>query len=184
MESIKLIDPMHTLFHAKKRFGITLVEIMIAMSIFCVVGTMVASWFNSNAKYNKRLTEQNDGDDRLRKCLWTMHQDFKTARTILYPTLSKVSEDPKENIISDSKIVVRNFDGDVIAYNLDAKNKTIIRTALYMPAGNPPENETKVIAEKIDTVVFTNRNEMNNTVGIYMESGSSCILDSVFLMNE
>lgn len=175
---------MHTLFLAKKRIGITLVEVMIAMAIFGLVGALVGHWFTSNTKYHKRLTEQNDADDRIRTSLWKMHQDLKTGRTIIYPRLETLSTKPGKNIISDNKVVFRNFDGDIITYYLDTEKRQVIRHVVYIPTADAPSNEKSVIGDGIDLVVFTNRNELNNTLGIYMESGPSCVIDSVFMMNE
>lgn len=153
------------------------------MGIFSFVSAMVLHWFNTNSKYNKQLTEQNDSDDKLRKCLWVLHQDLKTSRMILYPTVADISAESYKNMSSDNKLVVRNFDGDIVAYTLDKNNGSLMKTVLAIPTSDAPNNTSEVIAKGIDLVVFTNRNELNNTVGIYMESGPSCIMDSVYMMN-
>lgn len=175
---------MFTLYRAKKKIGLTLVEVMVAVAIFGTVVAMVAHWFTTNSQYHKRLTEQNDADDHMRRALWKMHQDLKTGRTIVYPRIEHVESDYTKNFISDNKVVFRNFDGDIITYYHDKDKHEIIREIVYIPTEDAPANERKVIGDCIDLVVFTNRNELNNTLGIYLESGPSCVIDSVFMMNE
>ena len=175
---------MHLLFRDKNRKALTLIEVTIAVAILSVVGTMVAHWFTLNSQYQKRVTELSDRDNVIRTILWDMHKDLRSARTILYPRRTKMTSDTLKNLVSDSKIVFRNFDGDIVTYYFNENTKEIVREVIYIPTPGAPSNESKVIGKDIDCVIFTNRNELNNLVGIYMESGPAVQIDSVYLMNE
>ena len=175
---------MHLLFLDKKRKAYTLVEIVVAVAILSIVGALVGHWFSMNTQYQRRVTELNDSDNLIRNLLWEMHKDLKVARTILYPRRTTVDSFTLKNLVSDTKLVFRNFDGDIVTYHYKKETKEIIRDVVYIPTANAPSNESKVIANKIDCVVFTNRNELNNLVGIYLESGPAVQVDSVYLMNE
>lgn len=175
---------MLTLFQGKSRKAFTLLEIMIAMTVLATLGALISHWFTLNTKHQRRLTQQSDSDNKLRKIVWTMHQDIKTSRTILYPRCENITNNIKSRVISDSKLVIRNFDGDLISYHFDQEKKELSRELIYLPTGYHPSNEVKVIGKDLSTVVFTNRNELNNLVGIYIEDENSVLLDSVYMMNE
>ena len=179
---------MHILHLAKKRKAFTFVEVMITTAILGVIITMVSRTFVQNTRYQQRLTMQSDGDNEIRNILWTLHQDLKVSRSIIYPRLEFINvqtEKKLANMISDTRLVVRNFDGDIVSYAYREKTRELIRCISRIPIdGVKKKNETKVIGKNIDVVIFTNRNEMNNLVGIYLESGPSMMLDSVYLMNE
>ncbi len=174
---------MHLLFQDKRK-GFSLVEVTIAVAILSVVGTMVAHWFTLNSQYQKRVTELNEKDNVIRTILWEMHKDLKIARNVLYPRRTSLTSDTLKNLVSDSKLVFRNFDGDIVIYYFDEKTKEIIKEIIYIPTPGAPKNEKRVIGKDIDCVIFTNRNELNNLVGIYMEAGPAVQIDSVYLMNE
>ena len=175
---------MHLLFQDNKRKAFTLIEVTIAVAILSVVGTMVAHWFTLNNQYQKRVTELSEKDNIIRSILWDMHKDLKIARTVLYPRRTTITSDTLKNMVSDNKLVFRNFDGDIITYYFNEKKKEIVREVIYLPTPNAPANESKVLGKDIDCVIFTNRNELNNLVGIYIESGPAVQIDSVYLMNE
>ena len=175
---------MRLLFRDKKRKALTLVEVTIAVAILSVVGVMVAHWFTLNSQYQNRVTKLNEADNHIRSILWDLHKDLKIARTILYPRRTSVTSDTLKNLSSDDKLVFRNFDGDIITYHYNEKTKELYRDVIYIPTPNAPSNESKVVGKNIDCVIFTNRNELNNLVGIYMESGPAVQIDSVYLMNE
>lgn len=173
---------MHTLFSVKRRKGITLLELMIAISILGTIIGMVSRWFYINNNYQKRLTKQTDSDNTIRKVLWEMHKDLRVARSILYP---RKFDKSKIDICSDNRVVVRNFEGDIISYYYDKETKELTRQLTCIQTGaNIPENSSRVIGKDIDSIVFTNRNVFNNQLSIYIESGPSVMIDSVFLMND
>ncbi len=176
---------MLTLFNVNKRkTAITLIEILIAMSLLGIIGGLVARFFWTNSQYQKRLNVQTDCDNAIRNALWEMHKDLKASRAILYPRNNKVFKSDINNMVSDNKLVIRNFDGDIVTYYYQEETKELIRHKIYMPTENRPADEKKTIAKGFDNIVFTNRNEMNNLVGIYIEYGPSVLMDSVFLMND
>ena len=171
---------MHTLFLGKKRKAITLVELLIAISLLGIVGTLVSRWMSMNFQYRKRLTLQNDCDNNIRSAIWEMHKDLKTAKTILYPRRNSGGN----KLISNSKIVFKNFQGDIICFYFNNETKEIIRELYHLiPNGDEPDKVHSIIGKGFDCVVFTNRNDLNNLVGIYLEQGPSIQIDSVFLMN-
>lgn len=177
------------LFRDKRiKKGFTLFETMITTAIIAVVMGVVFQIVSSNAKYQKRITRQSDGDNQIRSIIWSIYRELSVSRTILYPRLTftnKHTQKSFNNMISDSKIVVRNFDGNIVSYFYRKDTKEVLKSTSYIPVnGEPPISETKVIGKNIDICLFTNRNEANNLVGIYMESGPSIILDSVYLSNE
>ena len=175
---------MHLLFRDNRRKAFTLIEVTIAVALLSVIGTMVAHWFTLNTQYQKRVTELSEKDNMIRTILWEMHKDLKIARTVLYPRRTSITSDTLKNLASDDKLVFRNFDGDIVTYYYNAKKKEIIREVIYIPTPGAPANELKVLGKDIDCVVFTNRNELNNLVGIYIEAGPAVQIDSVYLMNE
>ena len=69
----------------KKRKAITLVELILAISLLGIVGTLSVRWLIMNSQYQKRLTIQSDSDNVIRSALWDIHKDLKTAKVILYP---------------------------------------------------------------------------------------------------
>lgn len=175
---------MHLLFRDNRKRAYTLVEVTIAVALLSIIGTIVAHWFTLNTQYQKRVTELSDKDNIIRTILWDMHKDLRTARTVLYPRRTDITSDTLKNLVSDDKLVFRNFDGDIVTYYYNAKNKEIIKEVIYIPTPGSPPNEKKVLGKEIDCVIFTNRNELNNLVGIYIESGPAVQIDSVYLMNE
>lgn len=177
---------MQLLLKNKKRKAMTLLETIIAISILATIGTIVLRWFQLNSQYSKRITQQFDCDGYIRNALWEIHKELKTSHTILYPRVSVLNTDSSKNIISDSKLIFRNFQGDIGYYYYDKNNKQLIREIIsIIPYDDPPPNYTKrVIGKNLDKVIFTNKTLNNNLVGIYIESGPSVQIDSVYLMNE
>ncbi len=179
---------MHILLLDKNRKAFTFVEVMITTIILGVIITMVSRAFIHNTRYQQRITLQSDGDNTIRTILWNLHKELKVSRNIIYPRLEFINlqtEKKLDNMISDTKLVVRNFDGDIVSYVYRTETRELVKHVSRLPVdGLNKKNETKVIGKNIDVVVFTNRNEMNNLVGIYIESGPAMMLDSVYLMNE
>ena len=168
----------------KKKRAMTLTEILIAISILAIVFTIVGRWFTLNRQYQKRITKQFDCDALIRSALWEMHKDLKSAHTILYPRVDSIDPDNNKNIISDTKLVFRNFQGDIVSYFYDKSAKKVTRQITYIPTTNAPSDEQKIIGKDLDCVIFTNKALSNNLVGIYMEAGPSVQVDSVYLMND
>ena len=183
---IKYMKAMLTLFSVKtrKKAAITLIEVLISMSVLGIIGGIVGKWFYSNSQYQKRLNAQTEFDNVIRKALWEMHKDLKAGRSILYPRIKKVSSYDVNNMTTDNKLVFKNFDGDIITYYFKEDTKELIRHKIYMPTEDRDPDEIRTIAKGFDNILFTNRNEMNNLVGIYVEYGPSIVMDSVFLMND
>ena len=176
---------MLTSFSDKKRKkAVTLIEILITMSLLGIIGSIIGRWLWMNSQYQKRMNRLTDCDNAIRSALWEMHRDLKAGRSILYPRIKKVTSSDINNMTSDDKLVFRNFEGDIITYYYQAETKELIRHKIYMPTENRPDDEKKTIAKGFDNIVFTNRNEMNNLVGIYIEYGPSVLMDSVFMMND
>ena len=172
------------LLFKNNRKAITFVELMIAVAILGIVLTIVTRWFTVNSQYQRRITRQNECDNLIRQVVWEMHKDIKMSRTILYPRIAKITNNDLNDMTSDSKLVFRNFDGDIVSFYYNSDSKEIIRQVLHIPTGDAPPDEIKVIGKGLDNVVFTNRNEMNNLVGIYIEAGPSLLMDTVYMMNE
>lgn len=179
------IISMLLLLKNNKRKAMTLLETIIAMSILATIGTIVFRWFQLNSQYNKRITKQFDCDGYIRNALWEIHKELKTSHTILYPRVSVINNDRNKNIISDTKLIFRNFQGDIGYYYYDKNNKQLIKEIIsIIPYDDPPPSYSKrVIGKNLDRVIFTNKTLTNNLVGVYIESGPSVQMDSVYLMN-
>ena len=83
----------------KNRKAFTLLEMIIAFSIICFVGTIVVRWFIMNRQYQKRVTELYDGDTIIRNAIWEIHKDLKTSRTVIYPRALRAFANVSQYII-------------------------------------------------------------------------------------
>ncbi len=178
------MKPMLLLSLDKNRKAFTLLEMIIAFSIICFVGTIVVRWFIMNRQYQKRVTELYDGDTIIRNAIWEIHKDLKTSRTVIYPRALRAFANDEFNMSSDSKLVVKNFEGDIVSYFYKRDTKELVRVISHVPTDDAPQDKTRVIAKNLNSVVFTNKNLLNNCVNIYMECGPSVLMDAVFLMND
>jgi len=155
-----------------------MVEIMVGAAILAIIGGMVANWFVMQRRYQKRILEMSDAQQSIRQASWNMIQELRTARNLTYPRLNA-----DKSIKSDTMTVFKNFSGDIVCYYHYPETGEIRRCVVPNDSG-APIIDTKPIATRIDKVAFTSHDLGNRLLGIYLESGNTVGLESVYLLNE
>ena len=169
------------MFHQSKTrriAGFTMVEIMVGAAILAIIGGMVAHWFVMQRRYQARILAISDAQQNIRQASWNMIQELRTARNLIYPRLNA-----DKSIKSDTKTVFKNFSGDIVCY-YHFPDTHEIRRCLVPNDGGTPIIDVKPIATGIDKVAFTAHDIGNRLLGIYLESGNTVGLESVYLVNE
>lgn len=162
----------------KHRRAFTMVEIMVGATILAIIGGMVAHWFVMQRRYQTRILALSDAQQNIRQASWNMIQELRTARNLIYPRLN-----PDKSIKSSTKTVFKNFSGDIICYYFQEDAGEIRRCVIPNDSG-PPQVDSKPVGKGIDKVYFTAHDIGNRLLGIYLESGTTVGLESVYLLNE
>lgn len=181
MERICFIRRMYTSPQCKKKrktYGFTLVELIVGLCIFSLIGGIVGHWFFMQRAYQQKILEKSDAQQRIRRSCWKMIQELRTARTILSPRVN-----PDKSIRSDDKIFFKNFSGDIVCFYFVPKENLIRRCLIPNGPGSPVVDKNP-IGEGFSQVAFTAQDIGNRLVGIYLEGNGAFGLESVYLMNE
>lgn len=155
-----------------------MIEILVGATILAVIGAMVAHWFFMQRRYQERVSAISEAQQSIRQASWNLIQELRTGRNIISPRLNT-----DKSIKSDTKVVFKNFAGEIICFYHDAATSEIRRCLIPNGPGNPVVNPV-AIAKGIDKVVFTAHDIGNRLIGIYLESAGSVGLESVYLLNE
>jgi prepilin-type N-terminal cleavage/methylation domain-containing protein len=171
---------MFTFLHYKRRQneGFTLIEVLIATSVVVLIGVVVGNWFFMQRKFQKRIVSLAEAQENIRRANWRMIQELKTSRTIIYP---RINED--KSIRSDSKVVFKNFNGDIVCYYHENETGNIRRCLIPNGTGSPQLTKAP-IGKNFDRVIFTAQDDSNKLVGIFLEYKNTFGIESVFLLNE
>jgi prepilin-type N-terminal cleavage/methylation domain-containing protein len=162
----------------RKTRGFTLTEIMVGTAIIVAIGIVVGNWFFMQRSYQKRVLAMSDGQQNIRQACWRMQQELQIARTIIAPQLN-----PDKSLKSDSKIVFKGFNGDIVSYYFVEDSKELRRCVIPNGPGQPIIDATP-IGKGLDKVVFTNHHQSNKLVGIFLESKGTFGLESAYLVND
>lgn len=161
-----------------KKTGVTLVEILVASAILAFIGGIVGHWFFLQREYQGRIFAISDSQQTIRQASWAMMQELRTARSVLLPRINS-----DKSIRSDSKVVFKNFAGDIICFYYVASAKELRRCKVPNGPGTPSiDNEP--VASNIDQITFTASDDGNRLIDIFMEVNGTFGLESVYLMNE
>ncbi|PKL47026.1 MAG: hypothetical protein CVV42_14565 [Candidatus Riflebacteria bacterium HGW-Riflebacteria-2] len=160
------------------RFGVTLVEIIVASAILAFIGGIVGHWFFLQREYQGRIFAISDAQQTIRQASWRMMQELRTARSVLFPRINA-----DKSIRSDSKVVFKSFAGDVICYYYLASEKEIRRCKIPNGPGVPTA-DSEPVARNVDQLAFTASDEGNRIIDIFMEVKGTFGLESVYLINE
>lgn len=155
-----------------------MVEIMVGATILAFIGGMVAHWFVMQRQYQAKILAISETQQNVRQASWNMIQELRTARNLIYPRLNA-----DRSIRSDTKTVFKNFAGDIVCYYHHPGSSQIRRCLIPNGAG-APAIDVKPIGNGIDKIVFTAHDIGNRLIGIYIESGATVGLESVYLLNE
>ncbi len=161
-----------------KAVGFTLIEIMVGTAIIVAIGIVVGNWFFMQRSYQKRIVAMSDGQQNIRQACWKMLQELQVARTIIAPRLNS-----DKSIKSDSKIVFKGFNGDIVSYYFVEDSKELRRCVIPNGPGQPIIDATP-IGKGLDNVVFTNHHQGNKLVGIFLESKGTFGLESAYMVND
>ena len=161
-----------------RKSGITLVEIMVASAILAFIGGIVGHWFFLQREYQGRIFAISDAQQTIRQASWSMMQELRTARSVLFPRINA-----DKSIKSDSKVVFKSFAGDIICYYYVASAKELRRCTVPNGPGSP-EIDKEPVARNIDQIIFTASDDGNRLIDIFMEVNGTFGLESVYLMNE
>ncbi|HAE38958.1 MAG TPA: hypothetical protein DCG57_10015 [Candidatus Riflebacteria bacterium] len=163
---------------SRKKSGVTLVEIMVASAILAFVGGIVGHWFFIQRQQQRRLFDVSDAQQAIRQASWTMMQELRTARSILFPRINS-----DNSLRSDSKVVFKSFSGDIICYYYVALDQEIRRCKVPNGPGSP-EIDPDPVAKNISQVMFTASDDGNRLIDVFMEVKGTFGLETVYLMNE
>lgn len=158
--------------------GFTMVEILVGSTILAIICGMVAHWFFMQRRYQERVLAISESQQSIRQASWNLIQELRTGRNIISPRLNV-----DKSIKSDTKLVFKNFSGEIVCYYHDSVTSEIRRCLIPNGPGAPIINPV-AIAKGIDKVIFTAHDVGNRLVGIYFESAGSVGLESVYLLNE
>ena len=161
----------------KHRVGMTLVEILIGMSIFLFIMGFFARWFFIQREYQARIWKTSEIQDNFRRANWEMIREIQLARTIIWPRMNS-----DLSMKSDSKVVVKGFFGDYIAFYHDPQAGTIRRCLIPNGTGVPQEDD-KPIAVGIASASFTAVSMDNRLLSIHLAATGAHSLDAVYLLN-
>lgn len=161
-----------------KKSGFTLVELAVAIAILGMIFAMVLYWFSYQRKLQEKMTSSVVGFQNITIANWKMTKELKFARNIVYPRINT-----DESIHSANKVVFKDFSGDLVCFYLDSNSKEIKR--YYIGNKNVEGTiDSATIAHGIDEVYFTNVSPENRLIDIYIKSGNSYALETVYLMND
>lgn len=161
-----------------RKCGITLVEIIVASAILAFIGGIVGHWFFLQREYQGRIFAISDAQQTIRQASWSMMQELRTARSVLFPRINS-----DKSIRSDSKVVFKSFSGDIICYFYVASSKELRRCKIPNGPG-AAATDIEPVARNLDQIAFTASDDGNRLVDIFMEVNGTFGLESVYLMNE
>ncbi len=153
-------------------------EIIIGASILAIIGGMVAHWFAMQHRYQQKIFAISDAQQSIRQATWNMIQELRTARTIISPRLNT-----DKSIKSDTKVVFKNFSGDIVSFYFVPESGEIRRCLIPNGPGAPTVSPAP-IGKGFSQVVFTAHDESNHLIGIFLEANGTFGLESVYLLNE
>jgi hypothetical protein len=128
--------------------------------------------------YQQRVVQISEAQQNIRKASWQMVQELRTARIILWP---RVNID--DTIHSDTKVIFKNFRGDIVCYYFDSETEQIKRCLIPNGPGSPVIDR-KIVGEGFSRVYFTAHDVSHHLLGIFMQNNQSFGLESVYLLNE
>lgn len=158
--------------------GFTLVEIIVGASLITIIAGMVAHWFFMQRRYQQQVMAISDAQQNVRQASWNMTQELRTARTIILPRMNA-----DKSIKSDSKVIFKNFAGDIVCF-YHVPEKAEIRRCMIPNGPGSPVTEAKPVGKGIEKAVFTAHDIGNHLIGIYLETPGAFGLESIYLINE
>jgi hypothetical protein len=150
---------------------------MIGMSIFMFIMGFFGRWFFTQREYQARIWKASEIQDNFRRANWEMIKEIQLGRTIIWP---RVNSD--FSIKSDSKVIIKSFFGDYIAYYHVPETGEIRRCLIPNGVGAPQEN-AKPIAVGIASATFTAVSVDHRLLSIHLTATGAHSLDAVYLLN-
>jgi len=161
----------------RRKAGVTLVEMVVGAMILSIIFGITARWFFMQREYQQRLTHISDIQDNFRRANWLMVQELQMARTIIWPRLNA-----DRSIRSDTKLVFKDFNGQIIAYYHIPAEQRIRRCVIPNGPGNPVVT-ARPVGEGIASLSFTAASIDNRLISLHMSTGGVHSLDAVYLTN-
>lgn len=162
----------------RKPEGFTLAEILIGSAVLAIICGMVGHWFFMQRRYQQRIFAISDAQQSIRQATWNMIQELRTARIIIHPRLN-----PDKSIKSDTKVIFKNFAGDVVSFYFVPESGEI-RRCLIPNGPGAPTVAPAAIGKGFTQVAFTAHDYSNSLIGIFFEANGTFGLESIYLLNE
>ncbi|HNW34685.1 MAG TPA: prepilin-type N-terminal cleavage/methylation domain-containing protein [Candidatus Ozemobacteraceae bacterium] len=161
----------------RRKTGVTLVELVVGAAILAVIFAITARWFFVQREYQQRLSGISDIQDDFRRTSWAMIQELQMARLIVWPRLNA-----DRSIHSDTKLVFKDFNGQIIAYYHVPATRELRRCVIPNGPGDPVFS-AKPIGEGIASITFTAGSMDNRLISFHMSTKGVHSLDAVYLTN-
>ena len=159
------------------RPGFTLIEVMMGMAILSMISIIVGNWFFMQRNYQQRINQTSDIQENFRRANWDMIQELQIARFIIWPRMNS-----DRSIKSDSKVVFKDFLGNIVAFYHVPATGEIRRCEIPNGPGNA-EVDSIPIAKGIASVSFTASDFANRFIAIHLTASGVHSLDAVYLLN-
>lgn len=156
----------------------TFTEVLISSAILAIVFSMLFNWLYMQRQYQRRLTSLSFAQQEIRRANWEIIQELQIARSLIWPRT-----EIEDAIISDSKILFKNFEGDIVCYYFVEEGGEI-RRCLIPNGPGAVTADSKPVATGLDRVAFTTYQFDVKIASIYMASSGAFGIESVSLLNE
>lgn len=160
------------------KLAFTFIEVLISSAILAIVFSMLFNWLYMQRQYQRRLTSLGIAQQEIRKANWQIIQELQIARSLIWP-----HTETQDAIISDSKILFKNFEGEIVCYYYVEEDGEI-RRCLIPNGPGAVITDTKPVATGLDRVAFTTYQFDVKVASIYMASNGAFGIESVSLLNE
>ena len=147
------------------------------MAILSVIAIIVGNWFFMQRNYQQRINQTSDIQENFRRANWEMIQELQISRLIIWPRMNS-----DQSIKSDSKVVFKDFIGNIVAFYHVPSTGEIRRCEIPNGTGNV-EIDSKPLATGIASASFTATDFANRLITIHLTASGVHSLDAAYLLN-
>jgi len=116
--------------YARKQQGFTLVELIVAMSLFSIIVVVISGIFMQTVKFQKIVANRAAAIDNLGLAMEEMARGVRTG--VLFGQLN-----PDRSLVDENFLKFTDYRGQTITYSLDSRNKRVMKEVVSNPPGDP-----------------------------------------------